>query len=156
MGRENIWCSQSKSDRSPDQNCVPKLYRLCLPSLCSSPVCLCLIFICMSVLLCVHQKRDASYLSIYLCSHQGSTLSLPKFVFYPLCFLTAYKMMSCPSVIALASDSKNPDLYYLLLMYCTYYVNGNSSHFIKTMLHFRLLNNNLNCKPQECTKLTAR
>ena len=29
-----------------------------------------------------------------------------------LCFLTAYKMISRPSVFALVWDSKNPDLYY--------------------------------------------
>ena len=35
-------------------------------------------------------------------------------VIYSLCFLTAYKMMSRPSVLAGMSDSKNPDPYYFL------------------------------------------
>ena len=42
-----------------------------------------------SLLLCVHQKRDAFSLSLFLCSSQGSALSLLNFVAYPLCFLTA-------------------------------------------------------------------
>ena len=66
----------------------------------------------MSVLLYVHQKRDAFPLSLYLLSNQGSNPSLPNFVTYPLCFLTAHKMTSHPSVLAWATDSKNPDLYY--------------------------------------------
>ena len=67
------------------------------------------------VLLCVHRKRDTFSLSVYLCSHQGSTRtpSLPNFVTHPLCFLTAYKMTSRPSVLAWAPDSKNPDLHFL-------------------------------------------
>ena len=53
-----------------------------------------------SVLLYVHRKRDAFSASLYLCSHQGSALSLPNYVTYPLCFLSAYKITSRPSVIA--------------------------------------------------------
>ena len=37
----------------------------------------------------------------------ASTPSLPNGVTYPHCFLTAYKMTSCPSVLAGKSDSKN-------------------------------------------------
>ena len=58
------------------------------------------------VLRYAHRKRDAFSLSLYLLSHQGSTPSLPNFVTYPLCFLTAYKMTSHPSILAWASDSK--------------------------------------------------
>ena len=36
----------------------------------------------------------------------ASSLSLPNFVTHPLCFLTAHKMKSPPSVLAWASDSK--------------------------------------------------
>ena len=72
----------------------------------------------MSLLLYVHQKRDAFSLSLSLPSHQGSLLSLPNFVTYPVCFLTAYKMMSCPSFLAQVLDSKNPGLHYLDIYYC--------------------------------------
>ena len=57
-----------------------------------------------SVLLYVHQKRDAFSPSLYLCSHQGSAPSLPNSFTCPLCFLSAYKMMSSPSVLAGALD----------------------------------------------------
>ena len=67
----------------------------------------------MSVLLYVHRKRDAFPPSLYLCSHQGSAPTLPNFFMCPLCFVTAYKMTSYPSVLAGGSDSKKPDLYYL-------------------------------------------
>ena len=50
----------------------------------------------MSVLLCVHRKRNAFSHSLYLCLHLGNTFSLPNFVTYPLYFLTAYKMTSRP------------------------------------------------------------
>ena len=70
----------------------------------------------LTVLLCVHRKREAFSLSLYLCSPQSSTLSLPNFVDYPLCFLTPYKMTSRPSFIAWASDSTNPDLYYSIIL----------------------------------------
>ena len=63
-------------------------------------------------LLYVHLRRTTFSLSLYLRSHQGSTPTLTYFVIYPLCFLTAYKMMSHPSVLAGTSDSKNPDPYY--------------------------------------------
>ena len=46
---------------------------------------------------------------------QGSAPSLPNSFTCPLCFLTAYNMTSHLSVLAWASDSKNPDLYYLQL-----------------------------------------
>ena len=59
-----------------------------------------LIFIYKSVFLYVHQKRDAFSLSVYLRSNQGTTPSLPNFVTYPLCFLTACEMMSRPSILA--------------------------------------------------------
>ena len=52
-------------------------------------------------------------LSLYRYSHQASTPPLTNFFTDPLYFLTAYKMMSRPSVLAGASDSKNPDPYYL-------------------------------------------
>ena len=66
----------------------------------------------MSVLHYVHRKRDAFSLSLYLCSHQGSTPSLPNLVTYPLYFSTANKLTSRPSILAWALDSKNTDLYY--------------------------------------------
>ena len=40
--------------RSLDQNCVPKMYPLFLPSLCTSPVCLCLGFISLFPY-CIHR-----------------------------------------------------------------------------------------------------
>ena len=68
--------------------------------------------VCMSVLLSVHQERDASSLSVYLCLHQGCTLS-PIFFIYPLFhYCIQNDVTSHVSVFALASDSKNPDLYY--------------------------------------------
>ena len=58
----------------------------------------------LSVLLCVHWKRDAFSLSLYLCSPQGSKLSLLNFINYPLSFLTANKMTSRPIDLAWTSD----------------------------------------------------
>ena len=69
----------------------------------------------MSLLLYEHQKKDAFSLSLSLRSHQGSLLSLPNFVTYPVCFLTAYKMMSCPSFLAQVLDSRPTLLRHLLL-----------------------------------------
>ena len=56
---------------------------------------------------------DVSY-NLYLIPGYGhpNECKVYRVSIYPLCFLTAYKMMSRPRVIALASDSKNPDLYY--------------------------------------------
>ena len=51
-------------------------------------------------LLYVHLRRTTFSLSLYLCSHQGKTPPSTNFVIYPLCFLTAYKMMSRPSCLA--------------------------------------------------------
>ena len=58
--------------RSPDQNCVLKLYHLCLPSLCTAPVCFELT-VHMSVLLCVHRKREAIRAVRLPVTGQGST-----------------------------------------------------------------------------------
>ena len=44
--------------------------------------------------------------------HTKVVTPLTNFIIYPLCFLTAYKMMSHSSVLDGASDSKKPDLYY--------------------------------------------
>ena len=45
----------------------------------------------------VHRKRDAYSLSTYLCSNQGSTISLPLFITCPLCFLIAYNWHHVPA-----------------------------------------------------------
>ena len=60
----------------------------------------------------VHLKKDVFSISLYIHLYQGSTLSLPNAVTYPHCFLTAYKMTSCPSMLAGVLDSKTPELYY--------------------------------------------
>ena len=93
---------------------------------------------------------NAFSLSLYLRSNHGSTPSLPNFVTNPLWFLTAYEMMSRPSILAWASDSKNPDLYYFyfhlphsLILSCMKF------HF-KMMLHFSLYI--LNRPEENCTK----
>ena len=69
----------------------------------------------MSILLCVHQKRETFSPSLFLTSLQGST-PLANFVTYPHCFGTAFTsdITSKPNSREKggASDSKNPDPYY--------------------------------------------
>ena len=50
--------------------------------------------------------------SWYVRIPHAHNISLPIGVIYRLCFLTAYKLTSLHSIVAWASDSKNPDLYY--------------------------------------------
>ena len=65
-------------------------------------------------LLCVHQKRNVFSLALYLHIYHGSTIFLAN-VNYPHCFLTAYKIMSRPSILAGTLNSKNPNLYCFVL-----------------------------------------
>ena len=71
----------------------------------------------MSVLLCVHQKREAVCALPLPVTRQGSTPPLTNFVIDPLCF-TGYTFGDVMSQLFIlkgggASDPKNPDLYYL-------------------------------------------
>ena len=68
--------------RSPDQNCVPKMYHLCLPSLCTSLVCLCIRFIPAFI----HTKVASTLLSLIL---------LP-FSLFPYCIQKLWRI-ACPS-----------------------------------------------------------
>ena len=52
------------------------------------------------ILLYVHLKNDDLSTSLLLPLNQVITLSLPKVVTYPHCFLTAYILTSCASVLA--------------------------------------------------------
>ena len=58
-----------------------------------------------------------------------------------LCFLIAYQITSCPRVLAWASDSKNPDLYYCCARrnrQCVWLRFLLSKSFVTTFLHFQL------------------
>ena len=82
----------------------------------------------MSILLCVHQKREAVCALPLPVTSQGSTPSLTNFVIYPLCF-TGYTFCDVMSQLFSlkgggASDPKNPDLYYYL------YVNLNMDNYL--------------------------
>ena len=59
-----------------------------------------------------NRKKALMETTFFPLSLPSFTPSLPNFVTYPQCFLTACKMTSHPSVLAWASDSKHPDLYY--------------------------------------------
>ena len=51
----------------------------------------------LSVLLCVHIKKEVFSLSLLYLLYQGNTLSLTNVITYPHCFLTTYKSL-CASV----------------------------------------------------------
>ena len=63
-------------------------------------------------LLYVHLRRMDFSLSLYRCSHQGSTPTLTDFVTLPLCFLTAYKSSDILPLLAGTPDSKYTDPDY--------------------------------------------
>ena len=69
----------------------------------------------MSVLLYVHLKNDVFPISLPL--YQGNTPSLTNVITYPHCFQTACKRLWCLYIVGGASDSKNPELYYLRSIY---------------------------------------
>ena len=71
-----------------------------------------LIFLYLSVLLCVHLKNDVFPISPPL--YQGNTLSLTNVVTYPHCFLTAYKRLWRWCVLAGMSVSTKPRPIQLL------------------------------------------
>ena len=106
-----------QKENSEDQNYVP-LYALHL--------CICAKHLYQGicgyvwVTLCTPEKDDFS-LSLYLPSHQSSTLSLTYVINYPHFFLTAYKMTSRPSILAEMTDSKNLDLYYFFFWFSHFY-----------------------------------
>ena len=66
--------------------------------------------LCLCPYYSVYTEREMLFPSHF--TFVGTKVSLANFVTHPLCFHTAYKMTSHPSVLAWASDSKNPDLYY--------------------------------------------
>ena len=77
----------------------------------------------MSVLLYVHQKREAVCALRPPVTGQGITPPLTNFVIYALCF-TLYTFCDATSQLSSlkgggASDQKNPDLYYYYLMHKT-------------------------------------
>ena len=79
---------------------------------------------------CAHQKKQEGqsfdtgiFVGGWRLSVQKRKVKKANFIIFPLCFLTAYKMTSRPSVLAGTWDSKNPDPYY-------YYVGSLPASFL--------------------------